>query len=366
MPLRNVTIALLSLLAVAPATACARVPADFAGIDAVTTFSHAFDGEIDAFNSDLSAQRKTGIQIHRTVFRWEDIEKTKGHYTFDPFDRYMTGLATHGEKVLPVLLDAPSFYTKGSEKPGITNRPTSGKALGKFGAAIIKRYGPKGSFWNSAGMGKYRKRSAIKSLQLWNEPNLRYYWSNRPNAKQYMAMVKAASAVIRKAGGGTEIVSAGIPQSSTSRAVPLKKFLQQMYANGAKKALDTIAVNAYAKNTRDLQKRLKLVRGVMNKKGDKRAKIWITELGWSDKGDPSPFRKGSKGQAREITKAIAMMGKQRRRLGLRGFIYYNWKDTTPYRADLDPGLWGFHAGLLTKSGKSKPAHAAYRKAVKKL
>ena len=39
-----------------------------------------------------------------------------------------------------------------------------------------------------------------------------------------------------------DLVSAGIPQSSTKRAVPLKKYLQQMYRNGAKKAFETMPV----------------------------------------------------------------------------------------------------------------------------
>ena len=366
-PLRNAILAALSLAAMAP-SANAAAPADFAGIDAVNTFSHAFNNEMGPLNSDLVAQRKTGIRLYRQVFNWEQVEQSKGRYdfTFSGLDRYMEGIAKHRQKVLPILLDAPRWHTARGEKSGIMGRPKSGRALGKFGAALIRRYGPKGSFWKQAGLGKYRKYSAIRSWQLWNEPNLRYYWSDRPNAKQYMTVVKAARKLMKKADRRAEIVSAGIPQSSTKRAVPLKKYLQQMYRNGAKGAFETIAVNAYAKNTRDLHSRLKLVRRVMNGRGDRRARIWITEIGWSDKGDPSPFRKGTRGQAREIKRSIALMRKQRNRLKLRGFVYYQWEDTTPYRSDLDPGLWGFHAGLLTTSGKSKPAHAAYRRAVRGL
>ena len=138
---------------------------------------------------------------------------------------------------------------RGPSGEGPFSRPKSGKALGKFGAAVIKRYGPKGSFWR--GKPSRFRQSAIRALQLWNEPNLRFYWSGKPNAKQYVAVLKGASS-INKADRNTEVVTAGIPQSTTRGAIGLKKYLTQMYKAGAKKWFDTLGLNAYAKNAKDL------------------------------------------------------------------------------------------------------------------
>jgi hypothetical protein len=171
---------------------------------------------------------------------------------------------------------------------------------------------------------------------------------------------------MKKADRKAEIVTAGIPESTLNNAVSIKKYIPAMYRAGLKKAADTIAFNAYANDTKDLLAKLRIVRRLMNKAGDKKAPIWITEIGWASAGNKHRLRKGLKGQAREITRAVALIKKQRTKLKLRGFVYYQWQDTTPYRADLDPGLWGFHAGLFTKSGKAKPAYKAFKKAVARL
>lgn len=353
--------------AAAVPSASAAVPKDFVGIDASTTYAHAFNDNLVALNADLSEQRQTGIQIHRQVFNWEQIETRKGRYDFRVTDRYMAGLARNAQKVLPILFDAPKFYSKGgNDARGIHARPKSGKALGKFGAALVKRYGPKGSFWKKRGMGKYRKRSAVKSWQIWNEPNLRYYWNDRPNAKQYAAVLKAAAKAINKADKKAEIVTAGIPFSKTKRAINPTKYIRALYRAGVRKHVDTLGFNAYASNTKDLDRKLKQIRKALNKAGAKKANIWITEIGWASQGNKHPLMKGRKGQAREITKAIAYMKKNRKKMRLRGFVYYQWRDTPPYRAGLDAGLWGLNAGLLQQDGNPKPAHRAFQNAVRKL
>lgn len=360
-------LAVAAMSAVAVPSASAAVPKDFVGIDASTTYAHAFNNNMVALNADLSEQRQTGIQIHRQVFSWQLIESSKGSYDFSVTDRYMEGLARNAQKVLPILFDAPKFYRKGgNDSRGIHGVPKSGKALGKFGAAIVKRYGPKGSFWKQGGMGKYRKRSAVKSVQIWNEPNLRYYWNDRPNARQYAKLLIAAAKQINKADKNTEIVTAGIPFSKTKRAINPTKFIAGMYRAGVRRHVDTLAFNAYANNVKDLNSKLKKIRKALSKAKAKKTPVWITEIGWASQGDKHPLMKGRKGQAREITKAIAYMKKNRKKMRLRGFVYYQWRDTPPYREGLDEGLWGLNAGLLERDGTPKPAHGAFQRAVRKL
>ena len=364
----RIAAALCLALMASPAAADARVPKDFVGIDSQDTFQFAFNNDTAGADRNLAAQAATGIHIHRQPFTWETIETSPGTYDFSATDRYMERIAASGMRVLPVLFDAPDFHNKKRDNPtanGIFSPPKNGKVLGKFGAALIKRYGPKGSFWRGK-PGKFKRNSAIRSWQLWNEPNLRFYWGGRPNAKQYVKVLKQAYRIMKRADGKAEIVTAGMPESSTKRAIGLKKYITQMYKAGGKKWFDTIAVNAYAKNTKDLNRRIKLVRKVMKKRGDKKAELWITEIGWADAGKKGPFVKSPKGQAREIKKAIAWIGKNRKRHKLRGFVYYQWRDALPYRAGIDADTWGFHAGLLKLDGSFKRAHKAFKKAVANL
>jgi hypothetical protein len=370
MRISRLALPLLALVLTLPATAGASHPRDFVGIDSQDTFQHAFNNDPNAMTSNLSAQAATGIKIHRQPFSWELIEHRKGRYDFTITDRYMTKMAAHGMKVLPVLFNAPKWQSAKGERlrKGIFARPKSGKALGKFGRALIKRYGPKGTFWNQGGMRTFRKRSAIRAWQIWNEPNLRQYWSGRPNAKQYVKTLLAARKQMRRApyGKKAEIVTAGVPESKIRGAVPLKKFIPRMYKAGLRKVKHTFGFNAYANNSKDLLRKLRYVRKYMNKGRAKRKKIWITEIGWASAGKKHRLRKGRRGQAREITRAVKVIKKQRRKLKLRGFVYYNWRDSLPYREGISAGTWGFHAGLLERDGDFKPAQRAFRVAVARL
>jgi hypothetical protein len=359
-----------ALCAIAPATASAGHPRDFVGIDSQDTFQAAFNNDMNAMTTNLSGQANIGVKIHRQPFNWDLLEPRKGRYDLSITDRYMTKMAAHGMRVLPVLFDAPPFHAKRKDRPGkgMYSRPKSGRALGKFGRALIKRYGPRGTFWKQRGMKRYRKRSAIRAWQIWNEPNLRQYWSGRPNAKQYVRMLLAARKQMRKApyGKKAEIVTAGVPESKIRGAVPLRKYIPRMYKAGLRKIKHTFGFNAYANNTTDLNNKIRRVRKLMNKGRAKRKKIWITEIGWASAGKKHRLRKGRKGQAREITRAIRLIGKQRKKRRLRGFIYYNWRDALPYRKGIHAGTWGFHAGLIERDGDFKPAHRAFRRAVARL
>jgi hypothetical protein len=96
----------------------------------------------------------------------------------------------------------------------------------------------------------------------------------------------------------------------------------------------------------------------MNRRGDRRGRIWITELGWGDRGLRHRFIVGARGQARRISKSLALIRKQRRRLGLRGFVYYSWRDSAPYPPKYKD-MWGLHTGLLRRNGSPKRAYRAF-------
>ena len=103
----------------------------------------------------------------------------------------------------------------------------------------------------------------------------------------------------------------------------------------------------------------------MRRAHDRRAKIWVTELGWGDSGPPHRFIVGRSDQAAKIRRSFAFVRRHRARLRLRGVVYYSWRDSHPY-PPLYRDLWGLHTGLLDINGRPKPAVRAFKKAVKKL
>ncbi|MFL5865806.1 MAG: hypothetical protein ACJ766_01745 [Thermoleophilaceae bacterium] len=343
------------VLALAPA-AQARVPKDYIGI----TSEDVFAGSSSYRDSTISSQASMRIGLTRQTFDWSDIERSKGHYSLTAYDAYVAAEATHGMRVLPILFRAPGFYRRSHGRDACP--PRSNKSMASFAQALVARYGPRGSLWKDRpGLRKV----PIRSWEIWNEPSLAAYWCGKPKAKAYVKMLKTVGRAIKKRDRHAEIVTAGLPNSLLRRAVRLTKFIKQMYKAKAARYFDTLAINSYAKNKKALTHLLRSVRALMNRSHDRRAKIWITEIGWGDKGPRSRFIVGAKGQASRIKSSIAYIRKARRRLKLRGFVYFSWRDAGAYPPAFQD-LWGLHTGLLTRTGAQKPAFAAFQGAVRKL
>jgi hypothetical protein len=192
----------------------------------------------------------------------------------------------------------------------------------------------------------------IRAWQIWNEPNLKAYWPRGPNPRQYAKLLKAAAGPIKAADPGAEIVTAGMPESKVG--VPLKKFIPALYKAGAKKWFDTLAINPYGHTAARVDKNLAAARTIMRHYHDK-APIWATEVGWSDSGPGGLQLVGPEGQAVQVGNLIRILVRDRRRLNLRGVVYFNWRDAPPYS---DKDFWGLHTGLLTLDGQPKPAYFA--------
>jgi hypothetical protein len=358
-PSRHLFAALLgaALALAGAATTHAAVPRDFVGM----TSDDVFAGDDNYRTSNLSSQATLGVGLLRQTFDWSTIERSNGSYDLSYYDQYVAKAAAHGIRILPVLFRAPKFHAKRpKERPAYP--PKSNATMARFAQVLVRRYGERGTLWSER---PDVPRLPIHSWQIWNEPLLKVYWGGRPNARAYTAMLKTVGRAIKAVDRRAEIVTAGLPPSKLKGAVPLPRFIRSMYRAGGKSAFDTIAINSYAKNAGELNRLLRGVRQQMNRSRDRRAKIWITELGWGDKGPRHRFIVGARGQAKRITTSFALIRKVRSRLRLRGVVYYSWRDLPPY----PPGfkdLWGLHTGLLNRSGQPKRAFNAFKRAASKL
>jgi hypothetical protein len=345
---------LVALALASPADA--RLPHDFAGI----TADDVFAGDDNYRTTNLSAMAAIGIHTIRQTFDWSTIERAPGVYDFSYHDEFVAKASAHGLRVLPVLFNPPAFY-----------RPTSGRAacpprqLGTFASfakAVVRRYGRRGTLWSDR---PAVPKNPITAYQIWNEPSLRIYWCNRkPSARRYVTMLRRVGRAIESVDHRAQIVTAGIPASKLKSAVPIKRYLTQMYRAGARRYFDSLAINPYAKNRGDLRRLLRSVRRLMNRHGDRRESIWITELGWADGGPKHRFNVGPKGQARQITQAFALISKVRRPLRLGGVVYYRWRDVPRPPSFRDQ--WGLHTGLIDINGAFKRAFGAFKRGVSRL
>lgn len=348
------TIATGALIASVAAPASAAPPADFVGI----TSEDVFAGGASYRSANLISQRGLGVGVIRQTFDWSQIERSPGNFDLGYHDEFVATAAAHGMRILPILFNPPHFQL-GRTSGRASCAPRSYDTFARYAQVLVARYGPNGSLWAER---PYLGKLPITSWQIWNEPNLGIYWCNRSSARQYVRMLRAVGGAIKRVDRKAEIVTAGLPPSKLSSAIPIERYIAQMYRAGGRKAFDTMAINSYAKDRRDLRTLLRGIRRQMNRRGHKRARIWITELGWGDVGPAHRFIVGAEGQASRISSSFSEITRLRRKLRLRGVVYYTWRDAPPY-PPLYRDMWGLHTGLLDANANPKPAYFAFRDAV---
>ena len=330
--------------------------------------SRAFLGLVaeDAFGKpgayrrqNLDRLRSTGAGLVRQTFDWARIEHAPGRYDLSFYDRYVAALARRHLRLLPILFNAPPF--RSSAPPDArrgTYPPRRPADMGEFGALLVRRYGPRGSFWREhPGL----PRLPVRSWQVWNEPNLPVYWPSGPDAAEYVALLRATGRGIRRVDPGAEIVTAGLPDSTLG--VPLGEYVAAMFGAGGRGAFDALAVNPYGLDARGVLDTVRAVRAVAAESGDNPA-VWVTELGWATGGPPSDFRVSEARQAELLEATVLALARMRDELRIRGVVYFNWRDSTPYAGGRD--FFGLHTGLLRLDGQAKPALSSYKKVAKRL
>jgi hypothetical protein len=308
---------------------------------------------------NLDRLRATGAGLVRQTFDWARIEPAPGHYELSFYDGYVAALAKRHLRLLPILFNPPPFRSSAPANPlRGTYPPRRPAEMGDFGAVLARRYGRGGSFWSEH---PELPRLPVRSWQVWNEPNLPVYWPSGPDAGEYVGLLRATARGIRRVDPGAEIVTAGLPDSS--RGVPLDEYVTAMYDAGGAGAFDVLAVNPYGLDARGVLDKIKGVRAVASAHGDNPA-VWVTELGWATGGPQSDFRVTEGEQARLLEKTLLALARRREQLHLRGVVYFNWRDSTPYSGGKD--FFGLHTGLLRLDGQAKLALSAYKKVAKKL
>ena len=326
------------------------MPHDFVGISA----EDVFVGNPAYRDQNLQAQSAIGIGLIRQNFDWAAIETAPGQYDLSYYDEFVAAAASKGITILPILFHTPEFHL-GRRDGTSACPPRDNASLAAYAQALVRRYGSNGTLWAER---PDLPRVPIRSWQIWNEPNLGVYWCNRPNPREYASMLRVVGKAVKSEDPSAKIVTAGLPDSKLKSAMPLDKFISGLYKARGKRYFDTLAINGYATGNAQLSGLLNRVRRWMDRKHDRRAGIWITEIGWGDRGPKHRFIVGARGQATRIGSALTFIRKNQRALRLRGVVYFSWRDGAPYAPKFND-MWGLHTGLLDINGQPKPAYTAF-------
>jgi hypothetical protein len=368
--LRLMLAALIALAAAPAASAAARVPYPFVGIAAGGS---VFEPSVQ-LEREYDLMARSGAQSVRAVFHWgasqpygswdavPDAERPRfrdedGVPTDWSFiDRQVAAAARRRMTILPVVEIAPPWAAR---HPGQDNSPPrSADEFARFARASARRYGPGGSFWS-----EHQELPArpVREWQLWNEPSLTRYWSDRPWEADYVALVRTARAAVREVDGGARIVLAGFPNESW-------ESLEAVYESGGRGAFDVVAVHPFTARVAGVATIVRLNRRVMRRRGDGRKPIMVTETSWSStlgRGKPfanersnPPWQTTERGQAVKVRRVFRLLARERRRLRIERVYWFTWISNDRHAGDAFD-----YSGLrrLTADGRlrTKPALRAY-------
>lgn len=365
------TLAALLVAASAAPQALARVPFGFAGV--------MIDGPMNAPGYDPSKEMDvmvaSGVESVRFTFHWIDGQPYRSFAqvpeaqrpefvdvggvptTFSRYDAMVAATAKRGLTLLPNVTTAPAWASK---RPWTFGSPPIGTAnYARFVGALVARYGPNGRFWAE---NPTLPRRPLRTWQLWNEPNLRYSWTDRKWAPAYVKLLRAGRAAAKRVDPGARIMLAGLANVSWND-------LEQIYrVRGARRLFDVVAIHPYTKPPEGVIEILERVRAVMARHGDRRKPITVTEFGWpSSKGKVKGVGVSTdrRGQAARLRKALPLLARKRKRLRLTSAYYYTWVTNDRPNSSIF-----FFAGLRHRlpSGEivPKPAFHVFRQAALRL
>ena len=273
-------------------------------------------------------------------------------------DEVVTAAAEGGVSLLPVITYAPGWD---SSSGGNHSAPARDKPYAQYITALIRRYGPNGTFWTA---NPTVPKDPITEWEIWNEEDLVGSWNTSPFAASYVGLLRVTYAAIKKADPSSTVVLGALTNYGW-------KDLASIYAvRGSRKLFDAVAANAYTRTPAGVIQILRYYRQVMSKNGDQAKPLLATEVGWSSSlgqtSQTATFSVTEQGQAKRISQLLPLLARNRRSLGLAGFDYYTWMTTDPHGGNAFDFSGLLHYEASTNTITAKPAYSAFKRGVKAL
>ena len=199
---------------------------------------------------------------------WADLEPARGMWHFDTLDRYVSMAQEHNTEILLTFGYTPAWASArpdepSASKPGFAAEPKNLEDWRTFVEAVASRY-----------------KGCIHSYEIWNEPNLKQFWSG--STDQLVAMTRMASEVIHGVDPQAVVVS---PSATTTAGTP---WLSDFLHKGGGAYADVIGYHfyVYPEPPESMITLIQKVKQIMADNDVSFKPLWNTETGWSK---PKPF-----------------------------------------------------------------------------
>ncbi|MGH9335878.1 MAG: hypothetical protein ACRD21_19260, partial [Vicinamibacteria bacterium] len=357
-PSERSVIALRTRLLKLTAACAAAIAISGIGASGAGAVSKEFYGVISinfpTSSGDFAAMGRGQVGTLRFLLNWSTVEPVRGSRDWSDYDAMIENAALNGVRTMPTVFGSPAFAAATPEAPP---GPAAEADFASFLAEAAARYGEGGSFW-SRFVSKYPGAQPLpfKAWQVWNEVNSPNFWGGPVSARAYANLVKLVSSTVHGVDRTADIVLSGLFPNPTYIAggQPAKKFLTRFYkVKKIEKFFEAVSIHPYASTPKELLRVMTDARELLVKLKDKKARLWITEMGWATSGIDSQFTVDYGTQARYARSSLKKLKKQRKKLKLDGVIWYSLRD------NLSGLEWLSRSGLLEQSGIAKPAWAEF-------
>jgi hypothetical protein len=288
---RRALVAAVLAAAALAAPAHAAVPSDFYGVNG----QWVFQSPPDTWPQQFSSMTSGGLTIVRTDARWSvaepDPPSASGEHTYDwsTYDTIVGTLAKYGLRWMPTLdypppwaQEDPTEHTQ--EDPnglGSEMKEANVPDFVAFGAAMVRRYGPGGSFWSAH---PELPAMPVRVWEIWNSPNVTYYWNPQTNAPERFADLYLATRTAMKAVTHKVVVMAGaLDLVNPPIASDEVKFIKRMFAHRpeVRTEVDLWGLHPYQETIYWTFRRLAKWRQALDLLNGRRMPIAIDELGYT-------------------------------------------------------------------------------------
>lgn len=264
------------------------------GADSQAGYNHALGPE-------------AGAAWNRWPLYWYTVENEKG-FDYSVYDRAVIGDVVRGTKVEVVILGTPPGYASvgasqgatpknlelpvfadGTDNPGPGKKANPDNYWARFIQQTVERYKPNGGLYKE---GRLPANMGIRTWEIWNEPDVTYYWSARGPGTEvgdYFRLLKVAYLAARSVDPEATISIGGLGywgrEGFIESLFRMIKDDPQSAANGH--YFDVMAWHVYSRAV-DLYNRASWSRHLLRDFGFAGKQVWINETNIPVWGDATP------------------------------------------------------------------------------
>src|SRR4051794_21757035 len=304
-------------------------------------------GQLAAPASAALAAR-AGAGVSRLHFDWRYAEPRPGLWNLAATDAVYAADVAAGIRPILVVTYAPDW----TFDAGVTCRQAIQDCRYPPGASHLDA-------WRDAIQTLARRYPRLAAIEVWNEPNLKMFWSSGPDPRRYATLVEEAYDAARAVGSGVAILGGALSAASDrdeaahpTTMMSYRHFLKGMYDAGVRGHMDGLSLHPYPEDA-DLWRFFEMltdVRDIRDAAGDD-TPLWVTEIGATTTGWDPNFTFDDDSQAWTLERVVAEL---RAMPDVRAIVAHPLLE--PVRYPFVSGERGY--GVVRADGTPRPAFCA--------